>query len=169
MMKTTLLTISLLVMGVTGTAGAQSRVPLAPNAPADRPVSVRAECEWKAAEAAMAPYVAQARKTYPAARQKYLAGGAPARPMFVTTRLTDSTGRREQVFVRVDSIAGPAIFGSIASQVQVVRGYRYRQAIRVEEANLLDWMFANPDGSEEGNVVGNFMDTYSPPRSCGEA
>jgi hypothetical protein len=30
-------------------------------------------------------------------------------------------------------------------------------------------MIAKPDGSEEGNVVGKFLDTYRPPATCGES
>jgi hypothetical protein len=32
----------------------------------------------------------------------------------------------------------------------------------VSEAELLDWLITKPDGSEEGNVVGKFLDTYRP-------
>jgi hypothetical protein len=44
----------------------------------------------------------------------------------------------------------------------VVRGYRLRDQHAVAEAELLDWLITKPDGSEEGNVVGKFVDTYRP-------
>ena len=34
--------------------------------------------------------------------------------------------------------------------------------VTVKEAELVDWMIARPDGSEEGNVVGKFLDTWKP-------
>jgi uncharacterized protein YegJ (DUF2314 family) len=89
--------------------------------------------------------------------------------MFVTIVLVDSAAHREQVFVRVDSFAETRILGRIASPVSLVKGFRYGQLIAVDEKQMMDWMFANPDGTEEGNVVGKFMDTYQPPRSCSEA
>jgi hypothetical protein len=37
-------------------------------------------------------------------------------------------------------------------------GDRYATA----ETELLDWLITKPDGTEEGNVVGKFLDTYQP-------
>jgi hypothetical protein len=50
--------------------------------------------------------------------------------------------------------------------VNIVRGYSYRQPYAFPVADLVDWMVARPDGSEEGNEVGKFMDTYEPPKTC---
>ena len=47
-----------------------------------------------------------------------------------------------------------------------VRGFRYGQPYSFREADLVDWMVSRPDDSEEGNVVGNFLDSYTPPRTC---
>jgi hypothetical protein len=116
---------------------------------------------------AMAPYVAQARASYPAARDRFLAGPPGGNTFFVTTRLHDAEGREEQVFVAVDSIMDAKIAGRIWSPIQLVRGYRFQQPYTFPESELLDWMFARPDGTEEGNVVGKFLDTYKPPTNCG--
>ena len=43
---------------------------------------------------------------------------------------------------------------------QVVSGYAYKQPYSFPESELVDWLIAKPDGSEEGNVVGKFLDTY---------
>lgn len=157
---------SVLLLGLAGRAGAQRPVELAPNAPVDRPVSAAEACQLQAMLQAMAPYVAQARATYPAARQRYVQGLPARHTMFVTTRLRDSIGRVEQVFVAVDSIRGPLIAGRIWSPVSVVAGYRYRQPYTFVDSLLVDWMVARPDGTEEGNVVGKFLDTYQPPARC---
>ena len=37
------------------------------------------------------------------------------------------------------------------------------QSYTFPEEDLIDWMVARPDGSEEGNVVGVFLDSYRPP------
>lgn len=67
------------------------------------------------------------------------------------------------MFVAVTSIVGDTIRGRISSPIQVVRGYRYGQPYALLEGELLDWTIAKPDGSEEGNVVGKFLDGYRPP------
>lgn len=148
------------------TAGAQRPIDLPPNAPVDRPKSVNASCLLDAMHQAMAPYVAQARASYPAARERFRAGLPPGHTFFVTTRLHDAGGREEQVFVVVDSITNGTIAGRIASQINTVRGFRYGQAYTLPEEALVDWMVSRPDGSEEGNVVGKFLDNYTPPRTC---
>ena len=114
----------------------------------------------------MEPYVEQARATWPAAHDRFRAGLPPHHTLFVTTRLSDATGREEQVFIAVGSIANGTIGGTIASQIGLVQGYRYGQSYAFPESALVDWMVARPDGSEEGNVVGKFMDSYTPPKSC---
>jgi uncharacterized protein YegJ (DUF2314 family) len=154
-------------LAVAASARAQS-TGLSANAPMERAVGIRADCEWVLTQKAVAPFVAKARQSYPAARRKFLDRTRPARPMFVTMMLADAASHHEQIFVRVDSIVGTRVHGRIASAVQVVRSYAYGQRMIVEEKDLLDWMFANADGSEEGNFVGKFLDNYQPPRTCGE-
>ena len=147
----------------------QRPVEIAPNAPRDRPVAAVYRCQMAAAIEAMKPYVERARATWPDAWRRFLAGLPAHHTMFVTTRLHDTSGRMEQVFVAVDSIVGARIVGRIGSAVAIVPGYRRGQRYELDERDLVDWMVARPDGSEEGNVVGNFLDTYTPPASCGDA
>jgi hypothetical protein len=135
---------------------------LAPNAPADRPHAVTSDSAARRLHTAMQPYIEQARATYPAARQRFLAGLPAGHVFFVTTRLRDETGREEQVFIAVDSILGSHIFGRIASDISTVSGYRYGEPYELTEAALLDWLISKPDGSEEGNFVGKFLDAYRP-------
>jgi hypothetical protein len=80
----------------------------------------------------------------------------------VLTELRDDGGRSEVVFLAVDSVARDSVFGRIWNQIHVVRGYRLRDPHAIAEADLLDWLITGPDGSEEGNVVGKFLDTYRP-------
>jgi hypothetical protein len=138
---------------------AAQEIPRSPNAPEDKPVPLTKN-QVVAYEAAIAPYVAQARSTYPGAKARFLAG-LPAGYIFaVTTRLHGDNGTFEQVFVTVREIKGGMIQGILASHINVVQGYREGDSYAFPEAELLDWVIVDRDGSEEGNVVGKFLDTY---------
>lgn len=134
--------------------------PLSPNAPADRPQVLYDEKERQAYEQAIAPYVAKAKETWPEAKRRFLAGLPPDHAFFVTTRLYDTQGHAESVFVRVQWIRDGIISGRIATQLELIRAYKPGDPYSLREENLLDWTIAKPDGTEEGNVVGKFLDTY---------
>jgi len=132
------------------------------DAPPDKPVSVTSDEQKRRMDAAVAPYIARARATYPQAKRRYLAGLPPQQSFFVTVELRDASGYSEMVFLAVDSLARDSIFGRIWNQIHVVRGYRLRDPHAAAESDLLDWLITRPDGTEEGNVVGKFLDTYQP-------
>ena len=134
---------------------------LAANAPDDRPQNVDRE-QVRKFEVAIKPYVEKARNTYPEARKRYLAGLPPKNVFSVTARLYDAAGRFEQVFIEVKEIKDGIIKGVIISDVQLVTKYKYGDAYSFPEAELIDWTISKPDGTEEGNFVGNFLDTYKP-------
>ena len=160
--------LALLVLPLRASPAQERPVHVAPNAPKDNPVGAAMPCQWHAMVRAMAPYVAKARASYPAAKARFQAGLPERHTFFVTTRLTDRRGRIEQVFVVVDSIVGTEIRGRIWSPVGTVEGYALRQPYAFPESGLVDWMVSRPDGTEEGNVVGIFLDTYQPPSVCGD-
>jgi hypothetical protein len=135
---------------------------ISPNAPSDRPVHVSQEEQRQRLEAALKPYIAQARATFPGAKARYLRGLPPGQSFFVTVKLRDQAGRSEMVFLAVDRMARDSIFGRIWNQIHVIQGYRMRDRYAVAEGDLLDWLITRPDGSEEGNVVGKFLDSYRP-------
>ncbi len=91
--------------------------PLAPNAPADKPVDVRSEAQFKKLKAAIAPFVADARKTWPAAKARYLKGLKPGESLFVSAELNDKKHHVEIVFIGVRKVAGAEISGNIESQL----------------------------------------------------
>jgi hypothetical protein len=134
---------------------------LSPAAPADRPVHVAGRspadtlASWRAV---IAPYVAKSMATYPDARRRYLSGLPPGETFFVTTILVDGDGHWEQVFVLVDRIEAGVVTGRIFSDVATVHGWRPRDVYRCSEAEIVDWLISKPDGSEEGNLVGKFID-----------
>lgn len=150
-----LLTI-LALLGAMSAAWASDPV-LAPNAPKDRVVE---HASQDAMARLLAPYVEAARASYPGARKRFQAGLPKGESFFVTTRLRDDRGTVEQVFVAVSDIRGGSITGRIWNDVVRVQGYRRGQVHTFPESELVDWLITKPDGTEEGNVVGKFLDTY---------
>jgi hypothetical protein len=160
MIRRSLLLAAALAVAPCAAAAAQEPVHLAPNAPKDQPVSVSTDTAQARLMALMEPYAQRARASYPDARGRYLAGLPPRHTFFVTTRLYDADGRMEQVFVVVDRIADGRITGRIWNDINTVRGFARGQTVTFGEAELVDWLIARPDGTEEGNFVGKFIDDY---------
>ena len=115
---------------------------------------------------AIAPYIAKARKTYPAAKKRFQAG-LPRGYMFaVAIRLQGIDHARKeiqeaQVLVDVYSIKKGTIYGRINSPISMA-GHKQGDLISFPESEIIDWVIQHPDGSEEGNVVGKFADHYKP-------
>jgi uncharacterized protein YegJ (DUF2314 family) len=154
--------VSVILLGCAAAAQAQDSpklTPLAKNAPADRPEKLADEKKF---DAAIKPSVEQALKTYPAAKERYLAGLPTRNVFFITTRLHDSNGRWEQVFIEVKAISEGKVKGLIANDINTVSGYRLGDSYTFPESELLDWTISKPDGTEEGNFVGKFLDTHKP-------
>jgi hypothetical protein len=78
---------------VASTAAAAAQDPHVPrNAPRDKPVPVATEKHKRRFDAAIVPYVAEARATYPRAKRRFLAGLPPRHSFFVTVELRDGDG-----------------------------------------------------------------------------
>ena len=132
---------------------------VAPNAPKDKPVNADSN-QAEQIEAAIKPYIEKAKETWPQARARFLSGLPPRNTFFVTARIYDSSKRVEQVFIAVKEIKDGRIRGVIASEIHLVSGYREGDAYSLPESDLIDWTISKPDGTEEGNFVGKFLDTY---------
>ncbi len=134
---------------------------LAPNAPKDKPVGATA-ATLSDYEKAIAPYIKEAKKTYPEAKKRFLAGLPAKHYFYVTTRIKDPDGKFEQVFIYVTSLdeEKKSITGRISNPLAVVRTFKPGQTISFAETEIIDWTIARPDGSEEGNYVGKFLDEY---------
>jgi hypothetical protein len=144
-----------------GLAAGQNDAPISSKAPEDRPVTVVAEQKDKLQEL-IKPYIEKARQTYPDAKARYLRGLPSGEAFFLTTRLRDKAGHFEQVFVRVKEIKDEKVRGQIASKIELVEGYKMGDEYTFAESALMDWTISKPDGTEEGNFVGNFLDHYKP-------
>jgi hypothetical protein len=137
---------------------------LSSNAPQDKPVQATGKTEAEEYRAAIAPYVEKARTTYPDAKKRYLAGLPAGNNFFAVTNLHDGSGTSEQVFVSVATIKENRITGRIASEIIGVKGFKAGDPYTFPESELVDWLVTHPDGSEEGNVVGKFLDEWQKTR-----
>ncbi len=133
---------------------------LSENAPEDKPYKATSSEELDKFHKAIEPYVQQAKVSYPEAKKRYSSGLPIGENFFITTRLYDHTGSEEQVFILVNKITGGIISGIIYNEIQVVVGYKNGQKYDFPETEVYDWLITKPDGSEEGNFVGKFLDTY---------
>jgi uncharacterized protein YegJ (DUF2314 family) len=140
---------------------ADKRAPLSENAPQDKPVQMKSDASKKFEEA-IAPYVAKARTTLPDTKKRFTQGLNKGEVLFVTTRLHDADGKYEQVFVEVKSWKDKTITGLLATNPGLIKGHKAGEKMVVEEVDVYDWTISKPDGTEEGNFVGNFLDTYKP-------
>jgi hypothetical protein len=139
---------------------ALAQVPtLSPNAPKDKPQAITAN-RVSAYKAAIAPYIAEAKRTYPAAEARFLHGLPTGEQFYVTTLLHDQFGKVEQVFIAVQGIKNGVVSGRISSQINLVAGYKPGEPYSFPESEVIDWLITHSDGSEEGNYVGKFLDTY---------
>ena len=129
--------------------------------PPDKPVSANAE-KIRKYEDAIAPYVKQARETLPSAKAKFLAGLKPGEILYLTIRIYDDQKRFEQVFLKVTEWRGNSIQGAIASEVALAKKYKMGDKLGCKQEDVYDWTISKPDGTEEGNFVGKFLDTYRP-------
>jgi hypothetical protein len=129
--------------------------------PPDKPVAATSDDIAKY-EAAIAPYIQKARDTLPDTKKRFLAGLPQGQILYVTVRLTDPQGRFEQAYVKVNSWTGTVIKGTLASDMDLVKKYKKGDALTCRDSQVMDWTITKPDGTEEGNFVGKFLDTYKP-------
>lgn len=145
------------LLGVLGAArGLAQESDAAARAFPDKPFTTEAA----ALDEILKPYVEMARQSYVGAKARFEDGLPFGHSFWVTVRLHDPSGNFEQVFVRVLEIHGDRIQGRIASDVRSIAGYRNGDEIECAEPDIFDWTLIKPDGSEEGNLVGKFMDAY---------
>jgi uncharacterized protein YegJ (DUF2314 family) len=155
----------IIILIASATTGASAQT----NAPVDKPKSLHGDKQFQAMEKAIAPYVAKARATYPAVKKRFLAG-LPPNYLFTVWLPFDEednkTGehRRELVFVLVEKISGGKVYGRINNRTLALKDHHYGDRVQFPESRIQNWCIVRPDGSEEGNYVGNFLDHWRPPK-----
>jgi uncharacterized protein YegJ (DUF2314 family) len=140
------------------------------NAPPDKLVSSHGEEQVDAYDRAIAPYVAKARASYPSAKKRYLAGLPPGYTFAVWIRLYQNDektreNRHEDVFVVVEQIKNGTIYGWINNKLDLLTNYQKGERIQFPESDVKSWVIVRPDGSEEGNDVGKFLEHWTPPKA----
>jgi hypothetical protein len=154
---------SLLLFATIGCAPTVSERPvtIADTAPRDAPVGITTDTAMARTFAMLEPCRLKALATWPAARSRFVAGLPSNQSLFVTTRIRDPASRLEQVFLAVDRIPRDSVVGRIWSDIAVVSGFHRGQSLTLPQSAIVDWMISKPDGSEEGNWMGKFLDAYS--------
>jgi uncharacterized protein YegJ (DUF2314 family) len=115
-----------------------------------------------------APYVARARVTYPAAKKRFLTGLPAGYTFLVMFRFEEPEKRGDKAFgedmlVAVDRIQAGRIYGRLANQPRVMKSIERGAKVSRPEREIRNWIIEHPDGSEEGNAVGKFLERYFAP------
>ena len=133
-------------------------VHVSPNAPKDTPAYL-SEDEIKL----LMPYIRKAQATYPDAKRRFQAGLPQRNTFFVTTRIMERQGLEEvieQVFVAVTEISNGFVTGKVWNDTLRIKDHKKGDKYRFSEKDVIDWLITKPDGTEEGNFVGKFLDEY---------
>ena len=133
--------------------------------PPDKTFGATSKQQLAAYDRAIAPYIAKARATYPEAKKRFLAGLPSGYRFSVRVPLIDPDGKREDSFIAVKKISDRNITGSIESELTLVSHYKTGQQITFPESKIDNWVILRPDGTEEGNPVGKFLDHWKPPKA----
>jgi hypothetical protein len=104
-------------------------------------------------------------KTWPAAKRRFLDGLLERQSLFVTVLVFEPDGRSEYLFVAVDEIDKDQIRGRIWNDVKVLKSLSFRAPMELPEDAISDWLITQPDGSEDGNIIGKYIDTLEQCRS----
>jgi len=139
-------------------------------APVDQSTATRGKEQVEAYDRAIAPYVAKARASYPSAKKRYLAGLSSGYTFAVWIRLYENDdktreNRHEDVFVVVERINNGMIRGYINNNLDLLTNYKKGQRIEFPESDVKNWLILRPDGSEEGNDVGKFLEHWKQPKA----
>jgi len=150
---------ALVTVGACGSVPREKPIYLAPNAPQDTPIRVHEENVNKM-DALLEPCKIKALASYPNIQRRFEDGLPSGNTLFVTIRLRDARGYREQIFLAVDRMDGETVVGRISTDIRLVQGYRRGQMLVVPQSAVIDWTISRPDGTEEGNFRGRFIDAF---------
>jgi len=128
------------------------------NSPQDKPWMPKDSSEYVKFLRFREVFTTLAKKKYPSVKARFLKGLPQGEILDIVTILKDSVGSSEQVFVTVQEISDGMVKGIISSEILNVAGYHRGDKYSFPEEELLDWSITKPDGSEEGNLIGKFID-----------
>src|SRR5581483_293677 len=93
----------------------------------------------------IAPYVAEGRATYPAAKKRFLAGLPYGSRFLVRVRLRQGN-KVEESFLEVTGIKGDQISGVI-DRIDILTNYKKGQRLTLPESDVKDWLIQYSNGS----------------------
>jgi hypothetical protein len=126
---------------------------LASNAPADQLFSADPSSDREYQR-----LIQKARSELPGVRERFQRGLPSNHHLFITTVVRHANSA-EQLFVSVrDWSNADVVDGLIASQAHTP-GYRAGDPIKVAMGDIIDWTISRPDGSEEGNALGKYLES----------
>jgi len=103
----------------------------------------------------------EARKSLPRIKARYKNGLPVGQKLFVTTSVDDPQGRSEKLSVRVTEWRPNSIVGVIARQPLILTAMHQGDRMEIAERDVIDWTISMPDGSEQGNAVGKFIESHA--------
>jgi hypothetical protein len=152
-MKTSL---SILFIVLTATAGVSAQQVAPPMAPSqDEPLEFTNPAVL---DSIIQPYVQMARRSYPEAKARFQKGLPADRKFLVTVRAYDEQNNFEQIFVEVHKLEDGQVKGAVSMSSGKLPGLAPGDKVAIPEDQVLDWCILSPDGAQEGNVVGKFLD-----------
>ena len=127
-------------------------------APPDRPLDLDSAAVL-CVRRATAALTDRAQATLPGVVRRFQSGLPGDQEFSVTIRLYDNRGREEQVFVVIHEMRGDTLVGVLASDIRLVHGFAAGMGVLVLPAAVLDWTILHADGTEEGNLIGKWVDS----------
>ena len=79
------------------------------------------------------------------------------RTFYIVTRIYEDK-EFEQIFVLVSSHKDDIYQGTIASNPTGKIDFKYGSTVSIDKKDSYDWVIVSSDGTEEGNVIGKFID-----------
>ena len=101
----------------------------------------------------------EAMKSWPDAKARFQHGLPDKHSLFITFVPVDQEQRAEYVFLAVDDISDEGVSGRLWTEVFNVQGFKFGDRFLVDEEAISDWLITKPDGSEDGNLIGKYLDT----------
>ncbi len=105
------------------------------------------------------PYIEEAKRTYPQAKARFQSG-LPAGYSFLVTIDLHENNLHENAFMAVRKISDGKVTAVLATKLMRVKSHQYGNVYIFPESEVVDWTIMSPDGKEEGNFVGRFLDEY---------
>lgn len=109
---------------------------------------------------ALIPMVERARSMLPAVKKRFKKGLGKGTELYLTIRLHDPNGRMEQVYARIVSWKKEEIVGIISNEMSLTT-HQKGDILQIAEKDVIDWTITTPDGDEEGNIIGKYLEEIS--------